>query len=129
MNELDVDSLEAQVVDCPVEEFFAPDIYVRQLTMPAGTFLLGAKHLTEHLNVILTGSVRVVMGDEIVEYSAPYTFKSGVGVQKIIHAVEDCVWQTIHANPENITDTKVLEDRLVDYTCTKVSLESVNKLL
>jgi len=122
-------SPQTQTVECPLEEYFAPDIYVRQVTMPAGTFVLGAKHLTEHLNVVISGSARVVMDDEIVEIKAPCTFKSEAGVQKILHVTEDCIWQTVHSNPENITDTEVLSARLVDYTNTKVPIESVNKLL
>jgi hypothetical protein len=126
---LNENSPQTQTVECPLEEHFAPDIYVRQLTMPAGTFVLGATHLTEHLNVVISGSARVVMGDEIVEIKAPCTFKSEAGVQKILHITEDCIWQTVHSNPENITDTEVLSARLVDYTNTKVPIESVNKLL
>lgn len=129
MTENLVDIPQTRNVECPLEEYFAPDIYVRQVTMPAGTFVLGATHLTEHLNVVISGSARVVVGDEIVEIKAPCTFKSEAGVQKILHITEDCTWQTVHSNPENITDTKVLEDKLVDYTNSRIPLESVNKLL
>ncbi len=129
MDELDVSQLTTEDVHCPLNEFFAPDIYVRQVMMPAGTFVLGAKHLTEHLNVVISGAARVYMEGEIVEIKAPCTFKSNAGVQKILHVTEDCVWQTIHSNPENITDTKELEDKLVDYTNKHIPLETVNKLL
>ncbi len=105
--------LEHPQVECPVTHNFAPDIYVREIFMPADTVVIGHKHLTEHFNVILKGKCRVMIGDVVEELTAPCTFVSGAGSQKIVNVLEDCIWQTVHSNPDNATDIETLESRYV----------------
>tara|TARA_R110000772_G_scaffold116890_1_gene222118 strand:- start:5902 stop:6315 length:414 start_codon:yes stop_codon:yes gene_type:complete len=105
--------LEHPQVECPVTHNFAPDIYIREIFMPADTVVIGHKHLTEHFNVILKGKCRVIIGDVVEELTAPCTFVSGAGSQKIVNVLEDCIWQTVHSNPDNATDIDTLESRYV----------------
>jgi len=105
--------LEHPQVECPVTHNFAPDIYIREIFMPADTVVIGHKHLTEHFNVILKGKCRVMIGDVVEELTAPCTFVSGAGSQKIVNVLEDCIWQTVHSNPDNATDIATLESRYV----------------
>ena len=100
-------------VECPVAHFFAPGIYIREIFMPAGTMVIGRIHKTEHFNVLLEGRARVVVDGEVHELSAPCTFVSRSGVSKVLNVIENCRWQTIHANPENLNDVEVLESQLV----------------
>jgi hypothetical protein len=49
-----VEALEDEIaklpqVDCPVRHYFAPGLYAREMTIPAGVTLTGAVHKTEHL--------------------------------------------------------------------------------
>jgi hypothetical protein len=105
--------LEHPQVECPVTHNFAPDIYIREIFMPADTVVIGHKHLTEHFNVILKGKCRVMIGDVVEELTAPCTFVSGAGSQKIVNVLEDCIWQTVHSNPDNTKDIETLESRYV----------------
>jgi len=105
--------MEHPQVECPVTHNFAPDIYIREIFMPADTVVIGHKHLTEHFNVILKGKCRVMIGDVVEELTAPCTFISGAGSQKIVNVLEDCIWQTVHSNPDNATDIETLESRYV----------------
>ena len=105
--------MEHPQVECPVTHNFAPDIYIREIFMPADTVVIGHKHLTEHFNVILKGKCRVMIGDVVEELTAPCTFVSGAGSQKIVNVLEDCIWQTAHSNPDNATDIETLESRYV----------------
>lgn len=100
-------------VECPLAQFFAPNIYIREMFMPAGTMVIGQIHKTEHFNIILEGRVRVIIDGEVHELIAPCTFVSKAGVSKVLNVLEDCRWQTIHANPDNITDIETLESLLV----------------
>ena len=100
-------------VECPVTHNFAPDIYIREIFMPADTVVIGHKHLTEHFNVILKGKCRVMIGDVVEELTAPCTFVSGAGSQKIVNVLEDCIWQTVHSNTDNENDIETLESRYV----------------
>jgi quercetin dioxygenase-like cupin family protein len=122
--------LKEEQVECPVNHAFAPDIYVREIFMPAGTVVIGHKHLTEHFNVILKGKCRVIIGDVVQELTAPCTFVSAAGAQKIVNVLEDCIWQTIHSNTDNERDIDTLEDKYVDKACSpKLTTEQEEKLL
>lgn len=121
--------LKAPQVECPVTHSFAPDVYLREIFMPAGTVVIGHEHKTEHLNIILSGKVRVIMGDEVHEMEAPCTFVSGAGVQKIVNVLEDCLWQTVHANPDNEQDIETLEDRYVNKVAASLTTEQERNLL
>ena len=100
-------------VECPLTHSFAPGVYIREIYMPADTVVIGQVHKTEHFNIILKGSVRLIMNGKVHELQAPCTFASGAGVSKVLNILEDTIWQTIHANPENLTDVEVLESQLV----------------
>lgn len=118
-----------QQVECPVTHSFAPDIYLREIFMPAGTVVIGHQHKTEHFNIILKGRCRVMIGDEIHEIAAPCTFVSGAGAQKILNVLEDTIWQTVHSNPDNETDLETLEDRYVNKIGAQLTTEQERKLL
>lgn len=96
----------------PLEHYFLPGVYIRQITMPAGHLIRGCCHKTQHFNTILKGRVRVLMGDEIIELSAPKTFVSDAGCAKALLIIEDCIWQTIHLTNE--TDLASLREVLID---------------
>lgn len=97
----------------PLKHHFAPGIYVREIFMPAGTVVIGRKHKTEHLNMIERGACYYVDDDmRRHDLIAPCTFTSKAGAQKVLYVVEDCVWKTVHANPDDETDLTVLLDRL-----------------
>lgn len=98
-------------VDVGTTHHFAPGVYVREVTMPAGTFVIGHRHLTEHFNIVLTGRAAVMMEGQMHEIVAPCIFKSGAGVQKILYIQETMRWQTVHATDE--TDPDILMGMLV----------------
>lgn len=96
-------------VDCPVVNHFAPGIYARQMTIPAGVVLTGAVHKTEHLNIVSKGRISVSTDDGMKEVSAPYTFVSKPGTKRVGFAHEETVWTTIHATDETDLDKLVVE--------------------
>ena len=104
--------LEEQVI-CPLKHHFSPGVYVREITMPAGSVILGHEHTTTHLNIISKGSCILVDVDtqEQTELIAPCTFESGSGVRKLLYIIEECVWSTVHVTEE--TDILKLEQTLV----------------
>lgn len=98
--------------ELPVGHFFAPNVYAREIFMPSGMLVIGHQHRTEHLNIVLTGSARVLMNGVVHEISAPFTFRSGEGVRKVLYILEDCRWMTIHATQD--TDPAVIESKIID---------------
>lgn len=100
-------------VDCPLQHHFAPGIYLREIFMPTGAVVIGKIHRTAHLNLIERGSCSIVHADGSTEHlTAPYTFVSQPGVQKVLYIHEDCVWKTIHPTSERDLDR--LEAELIE---------------
>jgi hypothetical protein len=112
----EIESLERSLldlpqVDVPLTHIFAPNVYWREVRMPKGSFIIGHLHKTEHLNVILTGKVRVLMEGKMHTIEAPLVIKSGPGVRKILYIEEECRWATVH--PTETTDLEELAEELI----------------
>ena len=112
-----VDSLLAQVqvmpqVECPEENFFGPNVYIKQVTMPAGSVIIGKSHKIEHICNMISGRMILVdsNGDK-KELVAPMTFVSPKG-RKVAYIVETVVFQNIFSTNE--TDLDKLENMIVD---------------
>ena len=135
MGDLDIEKLEdamlaqTEQVECPLTHRFSDGVYVREIFMPQGTFVLGAEHKTKHLNVILMGRARVLVDGEVKEIRAPYTFESEAGVRKVLYILEDMIWQTIHVNADDERNVEQLEARLVNYTKNALKHKEMEKLL
>jgi hypothetical protein len=100
-------------VDCPLTHRFAPGVYLREIFMPAGSLIIGKIHKTEHFNIVERGKYAIRHDDGEVEMvTAPHTFVSQAGVQKVLYIIEDTVWKTVHPTTE--TDIPTLEATLVE---------------
>lgn len=98
--------------DLPLTHTFSDGVYAREIFMPAGMLVVGHVHKTRHLNIVSQGKAKVWMGGSVVEITAPYTFESEPGVQKVLYIKEDMFWTTIHLT--NKRDVLELEDDLID---------------
>ena len=112
-----VDSLLAQVqvmpqVECPEENFFGPNVYIKQVTMPAGSVIIGKSHKIEHICNMISGRMILVdsNGDK-KELVAPMTFVAPKG-RKVAYIVETVVFQNIFSTNE--TNLDKLENMIVD---------------
>lgn len=104
--------LKEEQVDCPVTHHFAPGVYIREVLLPAGAYIIGHAHKDAHLNVMLEGRLTIIKEDgSRRELTAPQTFVSGPG-RKIAYIHETVRWQNIYATPE--TDVDKLETLLFD---------------
>jgi len=108
--------LQQEQQDCPVVHRFGPGIYIREVTIPAGTFSIGHFQKTTHLNNMIEGKVIMVGEDgSKTELCAPQTFVCGPG-RKIGFIVEKMVWQNIYATNE--TDIQKLEEMFLEKSQT-----------
>src|SRR5574337_812561 len=93
--------------DMPLRHFFAPHIYLREITMRKDLLVIGKMHATEHLNIITHGDVTVLMEDgphRITITDHPYIFVSKAGVKKALYCHEDTVWLTPHVTESTNLD-------------------------
>jgi hypothetical protein len=107
IRQLESSFLAMQQVDAPVVHTFGPGIYIREVSIPAGTIAIGHRQKHEHMNIMLKGRVTVVNEDgSLAELVAPMAFVGKPG-RKIGYIHEDMVWQNIYATTE--TDVEKLE--------------------
>ena len=100
--------------DCPVRNYFAPGVWLREMCIPKGVYVVGAVHKHEHLAILSKGKVRLSTEQGVVEFTAPATIHSYPGIKRICYATDDAVITTIHHNPTNTQDMDILIPETVD---------------
>lgn len=130
--EADVQRLEAAFLDlpqadCPITHRFAPGIYIREVRMPAGSYIIGHHHRTDHLNIMLTGHLTILNEDGTkTELHAPQTFIAPAG-RKIAYIHEDVIWQNVFATEES--DVETLEAMFLDKSEAWLEAQKFNQML
>lgn len=116
-------------VECPVRHFFAPGVYAREITIPAGSALVGAVHKTENLAVLSKG--RMVLATEAgpVEICAPHILTVKPGDKNSAVALEESVWTNFLANPTNETNTDALVEIFTESKACELLGGKMNKQL
>ncbi len=113
-----IDKVEAAMLaqpqmECPIVHIFTPGLYLREMTVSAGTLLTSKIHKTEHPFIVSKGLLRVWVDGEIEEIRAPYLGITKPGTRRIIYALEDAVWTTCHENPNNENEIEI-EERIIE---------------
>jgi len=98
-------------VECPLVHHFGPGIYIREVTIPAGTFVVGHRHKQETLNILQSGRLVLMTDDGTREMRGPYLFTSPPG-RKVAYAATDVVFQNVFATEER--DIAKLEAMFVE---------------
>jgi hypothetical protein len=102
----------APQVECPEKHHFGPNVYIKEVTLPAGSVIVGKYHRHEHLCNMVSGHMIVVDSEgNRTELVAPMTFMAKAG-RKIAYIIETVVFQNIYSTSE--TDIQKLEDMIVD---------------
>lgn len=110
VQQLQAELSEMEQTDYPVTHHFAPNVYARQMDAKAGTLIVSKMHATEHLNMLMKGSLTIMTEKGIQFLQAPAIITSNAGTKRIGYIHEDVTWVTIH--PTNETDLDAIE-RLV----------------
>lgn len=101
----------AELIDVPIEHHFAPGVYMRQMNAKAGTLVVSKMHRTEHMNILLTGSLTVATENGIELMTAPAVLKSMPGTKRIGYFHEDSSWITVH--PTDSNDLEEIEKQVI----------------
>jgi hypothetical protein len=97
---------------CPLTHKFASGIYVREIFIPKGTCIVGKIHKHDHPNFLMKGEVLVITEQEGKQHlKAPLSMISKAGTKRIVLALEDTVWITVHATDE--TDLEKIEEIVI----------------
>lgn len=99
---------------------FIDGIYVREIHIPKGNFVVGKIHKHDHPNMILKGSVMVMTEDGVSKLEAPHTEVSPAGCKRFLFTLEDTIWTTIHrTNATNVVDA---EEEIIAKSYTDIGL-------
>lgn len=98
-------------VELPIFHHFAPNVYMRQMDAPAGAIVVSKMHRTEHMNILLKGSLTVITEDGIQFLQAPLILKSEAGTKRIGYFHEDSSWVTVH--PTELTNIEEIEAQVI----------------
>jgi len=105
-------SKNTQQIKCEEKHHFGPGLYIKEVTMPAGSVIVGKHHKVEHLCNMMSGRMIIVNPDgSRHELVAPTTFVAKPG-RKVAYIIETVVFQNIYSTDE--TDIQKLEDMYVD---------------
>jgi len=94
--------------------FFAPGMYLRELTVPAGMLMVGKIHKHEHFLLVLRGRAAVISEFDRVVVEAGHISNSPAGVKRIVLALEDTQFVTVHVNKEDSQDLTIIEADHID---------------
>jgi len=98
-------------IDLPIFHHFAPNVYMRQMDAPAGAIVVSKMHRTEHMNILLKGSLSVITEHGIEYLKAPLILKSDAGTKRIGYFHEDSSWVTVH--PTELTDLEEIDAQVI----------------
>lgn len=99
--------------ECPLTHSFANGIYMREITIPAGTVLTGKIHRHSHPNVLLEGEVLVFTEQGGSQHlKAPLAMISEAGTKRAVLALCDTRWLTFH-NVGEERDLAKIEDIVI----------------
>lgn len=89
--------------------FFAPGMYMRELVVPSGMLMVGKIHKHAHFLMVLKGKAEVIseFGRMVVE--AGHLSVSPAGVKRVVLALEDTQFVTVHVNKNDSQDLQIIE--------------------
>lgn len=88
---------------------FAPGMYGREFSMPAGMVVVGKIHKHGHIMMVVKGRATVIDEFGRYEVSAGFIQASQPGAKRVVYAHEDTTFVTVHINPSDTQDLQVIE--------------------
>lgn len=95
----------------PLRHIFAPGAYAREMSIRAGHWAIGKIHKHAHLSFITKGRIAVLTEDGPTVITAPYTFVNTPGAKRVVLALEDTIWTTVHITEK--TDLAEIEEDVI----------------
>lgn len=114
LEKLESHMLQLPQAECPVEHYFGPGVYIREVTLPAGVLAVGHTQKHSQLNVMISGSVAMLDdAGNVKVLKAPMIFVGKPG-RKVGFVIDTCVWQNVYPNPDDLQDIDALESKWLD---------------
>jgi len=104
---------EQEALETLNDHVFAPGVYARVMTLPAGMTVVGKIHKYAHICLITHGTVKIVSEFDSGVYSAPRVWISEPGVKRTLHALSDFQMVNILPNPSDTQDLDEIEAKVI----------------
>ena len=111
VNALELEMRKMPQLELLTQHYFSPGLYTRALHIPKGCLLTGAIHKYPILNIMMTGDISVLIGEEVKRIKAPFVIVTPAGSKKIGYAHEYTIWMGVMRTDE--TDIAKIEDHFV----------------
>lgn len=89
--------------------FFCDGMYLRELVVPAGMMLVGKEHKHQHFLIVTKGLAEIASPLGRATVSAGHVSVSQPGEQRVVIAIEETTFLTVHLNLDNGQDLEAIE--------------------
>lgn len=97
-----------------LRHYFAPGMYGRELAIPGGMVVVGKVHRHQHFTLLLSGVATINTDRGMERLVGPHVWVSQPGAKRALVTHSDCVFFTVHLNPDDTTDLAVIEARTIE---------------
>ena len=94
-----------------IHHHFSSGVYAKETRIPAGFILVQHVHKHDHLSILASGSVEMVVDDVKSVIHAPACLTIAAGKHHGIKSLTDVVWYCVHAT--DCTDENEVDEVLV----------------
>ena len=84
-------------IEPEIVHHFGAGVYAKESTIPAGKWLVQHTHKYDHLSILASGSVDLVVDGITKRVDAPACLTIKAGMHHGIRSITDVVWYCIHA--------------------------------
>lgn len=107
---------------CPVQHFFEPGVYIREMTIPAETLFIGRPHTFGHRCELVSGRILLITEEAKTHLEAPAELWSKPGYMMCLYAKTEVIGRTYHPNPDERRDTEAMEEEIFGSIAELVAL-------
>ena len=94
-----------------IEHHFSAGVYAKEARIPAGQILVQHKHKFDHLSILASGSVELMVDGKRTIVHAPACLTIEANKHHGVKSLTEVVWYCIHAT--DCTDTDAIDDVLI----------------
>lgn len=94
-----------------IEHHFSSGVYAKETRIPAGSWMVQHAHLHDHLSILASGSVELMVDDKTSVLHAPACLTIEAGKHHGVRSLTDVVWYCIHAT--NCTDEHEVDNVII----------------
>ena len=114
--------------NCPLTHTFCEGMYMRELFIPAGTYIAGEIHKNEHPVWFIEGEMIDITEDGVKHLTKNDYFVSAAGTKRVGFAIQDTRWLNIFLNPTEERDVDKLKQMVMVKDYIEYDKSVLNKI-